>query len=304
MRCDGSLSTVLDWSITPLVAPGVAQDGDVSLGVADLGSDYGEHALSLVDTAGRKVYRPLIEGKKINAVCVCAAYLGGTGDLRLGRTTLFQLAFPSLPGTLATVDVTDKRLRGPRGAADAGRRGADGGHAGGPRCPGDLGLFGRTRCGRPADGQLQIPPRSQRRQFQRQDAADDPRGRRPLQLPRRQHSGVDGHRPRCGRGTQPGWRPACHKYDLHVSGTGYKDTVSDGPGLVVGAAGAAAVTMRSNYATLRADTGVVPNATGPHWQQCLCSDWQRRETSLAASGGALTLATPFPALPRAQRPSA
>ena len=98
--------TVLDWSITPLVAPASPQTATsawarpISVGLRRTRAVTRGHRWP-------QGLPPLIEGKQINAVCVCAAYLGGTGDLRLGRTTLFQLAFPSLPGTLATVDVTD-----------------------------------------------------------------------------------------------------------------------------------------------------------------------------------------------------
>ncbi|MDX6206828.1 MAG: hypothetical protein QOF39_2885 [Frankiales bacterium] len=289
--------TVLDWSITPLSAPGLSGDDAVQLGTADLGSFYGYHAISLADTAAHKLYRPLLDGAVVNAHCVCAAYLGGSTDLHLAKTALFQLVFPPLPSALAAVDVMDQGFVVP----------------GVPVTPeGQL-----PTVGQPVD--LTAPPTAgpgtPAADGQQSAAFDYPQGPNVVNVSGKKQpmnvtvDGLYGYpggtmlvwtvtSRAAGAGLNTGGGLPVADYDLHVNGTGDKPTVADGPGLLpAGVDPRTGTTLRSDYATLRAKTAAPPSAKTAHWQQCLCSDWQERETALSASGGSLTLATTFPALP-------
>ncbi len=98
--------TVLDWSLTPVSAPGLSAGAQVPRPVdLGLGGPSGPTgAFGLLDVPRGRLYRPLrVPGR--SAACLCTA-LDRAGDgLRIGATVLHQMAFPTLPDALSTVDV-------------------------------------------------------------------------------------------------------------------------------------------------------------------------------------------------------
>ncbi len=101
-------ATLLDWSITPLTAPG-ARFGDRASGTADLGltTDSGSDlAVVLIDSAAQHAYRPLRHAhRSLFNHCLCTPVWRVQQSLRLGETSLLQVAYPPLPETTAFVDV-------------------------------------------------------------------------------------------------------------------------------------------------------------------------------------------------------
>lgn len=99
--------TVLDWSLTPLRAPNL-RPGDLlpegfELGLAD--PDGGAPAIYLIDAGAAAVYRPLTTGS--DAVpCLCTPIAAAQRTLRIGVTTLQQIAYPRLPAGTTSVDVS------------------------------------------------------------------------------------------------------------------------------------------------------------------------------------------------------
>lgn len=92
--------TVLDWSVTPLSAPGLSSAG---LPAVDLGlTPAGRPAIALVDPTDDQVYRPLL---RRDGGCVCSAVGPAVEGWRIGTTRLLQIAFPPLPAGLTRVDV-------------------------------------------------------------------------------------------------------------------------------------------------------------------------------------------------------
>lgn len=99
-------ATVLDWSITPLSAPGLGPGDAVPRSLElGLGSDA-ELGVFLVDDFGGSVYRPLAEASsRSRPRCLCTPLHRVQEQLRIGQTRLLQIAYPTLPDDLATVDV-------------------------------------------------------------------------------------------------------------------------------------------------------------------------------------------------------
>ncbi|HEY5784859.1 MAG TPA: hypothetical protein VIT65_08780 [Microlunatus sp.] len=98
-------ATVLDWSVTPLSAPNL-QPGDPVPPTLDLGLSRPDEELpriTLLDGRGGRLYRPLASPDDPRR-CVCTP-LSPALKLRIGHTTLLQVAFPALPGSSTTVDV-------------------------------------------------------------------------------------------------------------------------------------------------------------------------------------------------------
>lgn len=101
-------ATVLDWSVTPLTAPGIASGDElptwIDLGLSREGE--GDVNIVLLDSAGREVYRPLShrERGEFNH-CLCSPLWVAQMSLRLGETRLLQLVFPELPDDVRFVDV-------------------------------------------------------------------------------------------------------------------------------------------------------------------------------------------------------
>ena len=96
--------TVLDWSVTPLHGAGLRPSDPVpsrlDLGLSRPDESYPN--IVLMDAARSRIYRPLtLEGS--DPRCLCTRFF--RHSLRIGYTSLFQIAFPALPDDLTTVDV-------------------------------------------------------------------------------------------------------------------------------------------------------------------------------------------------------
>jgi len=99
-------ATVLDWSVTPLKAPNL-QVGDAIAPTLDLGLSRPADELPriyLLDSRGRHLYRPLVSAAGLPR-CVCTPLWPAQRRLRIGHTTLLQVAFPALPTSSSTIDV-------------------------------------------------------------------------------------------------------------------------------------------------------------------------------------------------------
>jgi hypothetical protein len=100
-------ASVLDWSMTPIAAPGFAF-GD-SLPPSELGLEPATRpslAMALLDPTAGVAYQPLTHRSRAEFNhCLCVPLLRLKPDLRLGETRLLQTAFPALPEPLAFVDV-------------------------------------------------------------------------------------------------------------------------------------------------------------------------------------------------------
>jgi len=99
-------ATVLDWSITPLRAPNL-RPGDAVPPALELGlsrPDDQRPRIYLLDSRGAQLYRPLasVAGRPS---CVCTPLALAQRRLRMGHTTLLQVAFPELPTSTAAIDV-------------------------------------------------------------------------------------------------------------------------------------------------------------------------------------------------------
>jgi hypothetical protein len=106
-RIEGA--TVLDWSVTPISAPGL-RAGDQVPGWIDLGltrQTKGDVNIVLIDATGRRVYRPLSHASRAQFNrCLCSPMFVSRLGLRIGETRLLQLTFPRLPQDVAFVDVS------------------------------------------------------------------------------------------------------------------------------------------------------------------------------------------------------
>lgn len=101
-------ATVLDFSITPLTAPGL-QDGDELPSGTDLGistDDGGTVRAWLLDPAAQHGYPQLAHtsGAAFHH-CLCTPLWAAQPELRLGTARLLQTAFPALPARTRQVDV-------------------------------------------------------------------------------------------------------------------------------------------------------------------------------------------------------
>lgn len=101
-------ATVLDWSVTPLRVPGLDADDPVppavNLGLSRFGE--GDTNVFLLDPYGDKVYRPLTHADPAALQhCLCSPIWLVQQWLRVGQTTLLQVAYPPLPSDVRTVDV-------------------------------------------------------------------------------------------------------------------------------------------------------------------------------------------------------
>lgn len=103
-RVEGA--TVLDWSVTPLSAPGLGPN-DVVPASIDLGLhrfDEGNTNVFLLDHRAGRLYRPLVH-RNLSRRCLCASIWRAQRNLRIGRTALLQTAYPELPADLEKIDV-------------------------------------------------------------------------------------------------------------------------------------------------------------------------------------------------------
>jgi hypothetical protein len=101
-------ATVVDWSVTPLSAPGYARGADLPSWV-DIGlsrSSEGDVNMFLVDAPDGKVYRTLShQSRRLFNRCLCTPLWLAQQGLRIGETRLLQATFPPLPDTLGFIDV-------------------------------------------------------------------------------------------------------------------------------------------------------------------------------------------------------
>src|SRR5215207_8191046 len=100
--------TVLDWSVTPVSAPGFRFGDD--LPPTDLGLSPATRVsptVALLDPGARKAYQPLAHRSREEFNhCLCIPLVRLQPNLRVGETRLLQVAFPSLPESLGFVDVS------------------------------------------------------------------------------------------------------------------------------------------------------------------------------------------------------
>ncbi len=99
-------ATVLDWSVTPLKAPNL-RPGDPVPPTVDLGLSRPADELPrtyLLDAESGRLYRPLARAGEPRR-CVCTPLSSAQRRLRIGRTTVLQVAFPALPAAAAVIDV-------------------------------------------------------------------------------------------------------------------------------------------------------------------------------------------------------
>lgn len=102
-------ATVLDWSATPLSAPGM-EWGDRLPAWVDLGlsrTSGGDVNITLIDPSAARVYRPLIH-KSIQEFnhCLCSPVWVAQLYLRIGETRMLQTTYPELPAARRTIDVS------------------------------------------------------------------------------------------------------------------------------------------------------------------------------------------------------
>jgi hypothetical protein len=101
-------ATVVDWSVTPLSAPGYGIGARLPSWV-DLGlsrSSEGDINMFLLDPARGKVYRTLShESRRLFRRCLCTPLWLAQQGLRVGETQLLQATFPPLPDAVAFIDV-------------------------------------------------------------------------------------------------------------------------------------------------------------------------------------------------------
>ncbi|HEX8508614.1 MAG TPA: hypothetical protein VF635_03845 [Propionibacteriaceae bacterium] len=101
-------ATVLDWSVTPLRAPGLSL-GDRIPSSVEFGltrESYGDVNITLVDPSRGKIYRPLSHKSRQELHhCLCTPLWVTQLSLRIGETRLLQVAYPELPATVTALDV-------------------------------------------------------------------------------------------------------------------------------------------------------------------------------------------------------
>ncbi len=101
-------ATVLDWSITPLAAPGLSTGDDIGR-QPDLGltpADGGDVDILLVDGPGDRVFYPLRNrSRRTFNHCLCTPPWLVQQELRIGETRLLQVAYAALPEAVDHVDV-------------------------------------------------------------------------------------------------------------------------------------------------------------------------------------------------------
>ena len=95
--------TVLDWSITALSAPGGVPGEPISGGLRLKLHELRD--IVLVDAPAGRVYRPLVS-RDGSGSCLCTPARLSEEDLALDAPRLLQVAYPELPETTRTIDVS------------------------------------------------------------------------------------------------------------------------------------------------------------------------------------------------------
>ena len=102
------VGTVVDWSVTPLSAPGYAHGENLPSWV-DLGlsrTSEGDVNMFLIDPVGSKAYRTLShQSRRLFNRCLCTPLWLAQQGLRIGETRMLQATFPPLPDALGFIDV-------------------------------------------------------------------------------------------------------------------------------------------------------------------------------------------------------
>ncbi len=101
-------ATVLDWSVTPLMAPGLSMGDDLPTRI-DLGLSRevdGAANIFLLDAPAGKVYRPLSHrSRREVSRCLCSPLWVAQLSLRIGETRMLQITYPELPASTRFIDV-------------------------------------------------------------------------------------------------------------------------------------------------------------------------------------------------------
>ena len=267
-RMEGA--TVLDWSVTPVSAPGF--DFGDSLPAADLGLEVGTRlAVTLVDPGGQKVYQPLMHRSREEFNhCLCVPLVRLKLGFRVGETRLLQIAYPALPPSVRFVDVSLNTVAPFRhvpvdeiGTAPVGRRPTD--------------LARPAELVRPAPAKLDFPNPSRSKQRQRIQAT------RVLVAPGRatlewRLTSLDDQDSRVLDYGPPVESPP--PAGVEVLGS----SQANGPVLRVGS-----TSLRSLWSRTRVFTRVA--------YECQCTEIGLWADGLRNAGGSATLVTSYPGLP-------
>jgi hypothetical protein len=100
-------ATVLDWSVTPLSGAGL-NNGEPVPTSFNLGlTRFGEDTVNIFLFDGRRgqIHRPLTRIGPGRPACLCIPSRLAQVGLRVGETSLLQVAYPPLPSDLRSVDV-------------------------------------------------------------------------------------------------------------------------------------------------------------------------------------------------------
>ncbi|HVD81335.1 MAG TPA: hypothetical protein VNB87_12450 [Propionibacteriaceae bacterium] len=102
------VATIVDWSVTPLSAPGYGP-GDNLPSWVDLGlsrTSEGDVNMFLIDPSGDKIYRTLShQSRRLFNRCLCTPLWLAQQGMRMGETRMLQATFPPLPDALSFIDV-------------------------------------------------------------------------------------------------------------------------------------------------------------------------------------------------------
>ncbi len=286
-RSDGA--TVLDWSVTPISAPGT-QPGE-QVGPVDLGEDQAFHGLAayLIDTKARRVYRPLLDKVGQNANCLCTPYSLVESQLVLDETTLLQVAFPALPESMQTVDVQLPQIPGLSGV---------------PVTPKGQVPTAQQEVDLAAAETLPEAARTKTFKYPARDPFNTPRQAMSITV----NSVVSAPDQTAlvwtitaqenGDGIGLGVGRPVNDNALASIMVAYKATIASGPGLVPSGAGADAKVLRARMAAVSTKKDRPTGFSAKHrWLECLCSDVQSFGGPTATRGQSVSLVTTTAALP-------
>jgi outer membrane protein OmpA-like peptidoglycan-associated protein len=281
-------ATVLDWSVTPL-ASDTAKAGDKVGQPLDINIDPGfenSNALQLVDTTGKKIYRPLDNDKQV-AGCLCVPWFTVKSDLTVGKTRLMQAAFPELPAGLdkITVSIRNQPLVSdapvtPKGEVPTGK--SIDLNAKADELPEAAPAASFTY---PVGDEIQKPAQAMSLTINQVIAG--PSGTSLIYTVKADAAGPGLN----SLGGRPVNDPEVVQY-----GTSVYDLASSGPGIA--AAGVEGQLIRPWFASMKQKTAVPPRAAKNFaWRECLCSTTQIYGKILATQGRSITLVEQMPALP-------
>ena len=273
-RVEGA--TVLDWSVTPLSAPGT-QFGDelsrsVELGLID--EAQSNVTIVLLDPGNDVAYRPLSHhSRQVFNHCLCIPVWLAQQELRIGETVLLQVAYPVLPDSVREVDVAFSTV-----APVFGVPVTPVGQVPTARTPVDLARPAQndSPATRPIRFGTKTPERRQSIQLERVV-----RGRQltALEWTIRSLNDQTSHR------GSPYGEPISAPTPPDVYALGYR--VASGPQLQPDLPGAAPLTALWMTAQIN----------GQEWFECLCTSLGLWAPALARAGGSVQVVTLYRALP-------